>query len=112
MVDYGSVRPSRKVYRITDIGRNSLVYSLMQSSAEDTYRSSFAFLTKHANLITSDQMSRHLHARREFLSRQLLLMEQIVGHQDSTSSARSTARLYRCMLIAMDKHLQEHFPTT
>lgn len=101
LVERDSVRPSRKVYRITDIGRNALAQSLRRSSPEDIYASPFAFLIKHSDLISPDEMRRHLLARREFLGRQLQFMDKIINRNSSTPVGRSTAALQRTVLIAM-----------
>ena len=71
-------KPDRKVYSITDSGRNEFVHSLMQTPAPDKFKSEFLLLAMNAGLTTRHTLEKAIEERIGFLQEKLNMLGELL----------------------------------
>lgn len=73
-------KPSRKVYRITEAGRQTFVAALREPLTKDKYQSAFLHFLRFAHLAPCDIVAAHIEARQQLLDEELLRLETMLSH--------------------------------
>lgn len=81
-------KPSRKVYRITEAGRQTFVAALREPLAKDKYQSSFLHFLRFAHLAPRDIVAAHIEARQQHLEDELTRLEAMLSHPSDTPQGR------------------------
>jgi PadR family transcriptional regulator AphA len=115
-VEPGSGHPDRKIYRLTDAGRATLVQELMAESPTEQLRSEFMVLMFFSHLIPTERLAEILEEVRLRYADTLAYLESILDLPEHTPGTRFTVRAgiarYRAMLELLDEEgpglLREH----
>lgn len=100
-------KPTRKVYAITEAGRQELLEALLEPPGPDSFKSPFLLLALHAELVGPEALQKAIEARRKHLQDELKLLRSI-GQEDD-SGAVNWVRDYgiQCKTFALN-YLDAH----
>lgn len=79
-------KPTRKVYSITDQGRQEFIASLSENPAPDKFKSQFLFLMMCAEYLSSDQIGKLIDDRILHLQGECHHMDEVRDHCDHPGS--------------------------
>ena len=79
-------RPDKKIYRLTDAGRDALVAALHEPPAEDRYKSDLLFVLFFADYLPPEMLARLIDARIAFYRHKLAQMG-VCGDPDEAAAA-------------------------
>jgi DNA-binding PadR family transcriptional regulator len=100
-------RPDRKVYSITEKGREAFIGALLKPLPEDRHRSAFMFAMLFAHLMPKEHVSQMLETYiRQSETKLALLMN--VKHDAQTQGERFVIGLGRAVHVAMLNFLNAH----
>ena len=71
-------KPDRKVYSITDKGRQEFIASLSQPPAQDKFKSEFLLVAMNAELTTVETLERAIDARIAYLNEKLNMLNGLL----------------------------------
>ena len=94
-------RPARKMYRITEAGRESFVATLREPLAKDKFQSSFLHFLRFAHLAPRDLVAAHIEARQQHLDDEMGRLEAMLSQQPSGAHGRWTLEYALSMTAAM-----------
>lgn len=100
-------RPDKKVYSITDAGREALEIALRALPAEDRFRSEFLFFMSFSDLMDNGQVTRLIDDRIHTVLAKQALLEQ-TDPSNITAGQKFVLGYGRTMLDASLKYLQEN----
>lgn len=102
-------KPSRKVYSITDAGREEFIRSLCEPQAPDTFKSPFLLIALNAANLPPDTLRRALDRRRAQVEDELRLLHGIDDGDTCRHSGSDWTRDYgiACMDFTL-RYLDEH----
>lgn len=101
-------KPSRKVYSITDAGREEFVAAMHEPMGEDVFRSPFLLLARFAHLLPQELVHTRLN---EQLARVIENKKQLddLSHEQSCSAADAWVIEYgRAIMGVAETHLRSH----
>lgn len=86
-VEYQDGKPPKRVYEITEAGRQEFVASLMHLPEPDKFKSEFLLVAMHANLLPREVVERAIDARMAYMREKVKAIEtcNFGGLTDSTS---------------------------
>jgi PadR family transcriptional regulator AphA len=100
-------RPDKKVYSITDKGRDAFAKALQAPAAPDRYRSDFCFIMVFGHLVSPDRLAKLIDAQTRFYEANITRME---SHEikDAPASVRFIHNLglavYRTAAAYLDRN--------
>jgi len=101
-----SGKPARKVYSITQAGRDELLTSLCEPQAPDTFRSPFLLIAMHAAALGPDVIRTALDRRKQHLREELKKMDECAG--DNTDAGINWICDYGRACMTSDLAYLEH----
>ena len=103
-------RPDRKVYRITDKGRDALMQALDNPAPAHKLRSEFLAMLFFAHLMTEEQINTVLDSRVGAMNALLETLDDIDTDEiaDWTAGTRFVAGFGRAMATAGKRYIEEH----
>ncbi|MFQ5610336.1 MAG: PadR family transcriptional regulator, partial [Woeseiaceae bacterium] len=103
-------KPDRKVYRITDAGREHLLEALDDPAPMHKVRSEFLATMCFAHLMSPEQIERVLQSRSEDIARYLALFEELKvgGTKDWPQGMQFVCGFGKAMTEAMQKYIEEN----
>jgi DNA-binding PadR family transcriptional regulator len=104
-------RPTKRVFSLTEAGREHFFQTLMSTEPADQYRSDFLFLLMFAHLLPTGQNQRLLEKQTAHLQGELAVLERIIGEcQTLTPGMRFTLEYGIAANRALLKLMQERSP--
>ena len=105
-----SGRPDRKVYRITDAGREALCHTLNTSNPGHKVRSEFLATMCFAHLMNDEQLNQLLQHRIEEAEEYLRMFDEIESTcmQDWPAGKKFVCGFGRALTEATKKYIEEH----
>lgn len=100
-------KPPRKVYAITDTGREELTRALATDPEPDIFRSEFLLIAMRADLLTRRQLARAIDVRVAQLEEQLAHFDDIDGRHEEPGTRWITAYGRACIRASLD-HVRAH----
>lgn len=101
-------KPSRKIYSITDAGRNYFLQSLNAPPSKDVYRSEFLMIAMCAEFLPPSTVKRAIETRIGQLQTEIQLLKGFAENENSTASIRWAASYgMDCMKNSLN-HLSSH----
>lgn len=94
-------KPSRKIYRITEAGRESFVAALREPLARDKFQSSFLHFLRFAHLAPRDIVAAHIEARQQHLDDEVGRLEAMLSERASSPQGRWPLEYALAMTEAM-----------
>ncbi len=103
-------KPDRKVYQITDAGREHLLKELDNPAPSHKIRSEFLATMCFAHLMTPEQIQTVLDSRIEDVERNLKLIDEFEGScdQEWPAGVRFTLDFGRAMLRTMKEYVEQN----
>lgn len=84
-------RPTKKVFTLTETGREHFFQTLMTAEPAEQYRSDFLFLMMFAHLLPAEQIAARLEKQTNHLQSELAILERIINEcQTLTPGMRFT----------------------
>lgn len=103
--DIQNGRPSRKVYSLTDQGRNELLKTLHKPLQEDSFRSPFLYLMRLLGDLPENVVELHFKARRASLEAEAKMIDELLERSSSHLGHWILVQrraMTRCRLEALD----------
>jgi PadR family transcriptional regulator AphA len=102
-------KPSRKVYSITQAGRDEFIRSLCEPQAPDTFKSPFLLIALNAAKLPPDVLRRALERRKAQVHEELRLLSGIDNENGCTHAGSDWTRDYgiACMNFTL-RYLEDH----
>lgn len=105
-------RPTKKVFSLTEAGREHFLQTLISTEPADQYRSDFLFLMMFAHLLPSEQNRTLLEKQTAHLQGELAILERIIVEcQTLTPGMRFTLEYGIAANRALLKLMQERSPS-
>lgn len=100
-------KPARKVYSITDAGREEFVASLCEPQAEDTFKSPFLLVALYAEQVGPDVIRRAIERRKEQVRANLKHLTDHIENCPHSGSNWTQAYGIACMSFTLN-YLDSH----
>ena len=100
-------KPARKVYSVTDAGREEFVTTLCEPQAPDTFKSPFLLVALHAEQVGPDVLRRAIERRREQVRAELKHLTDHIENCPHGGSNWTQAYGIACMSFTLD-YLEAH----
>lgn len=94
-------KPSRKVYRITEAGRQAFMAGLREPLAKDKFQSSFLHFLRFAHLAPREVVVANIEARQQHLDDEVGRLEAMLSQSSSSSQGRWMLEYALAMTQAM-----------
>lgn len=94
-------KPSRKVYRITEAGRQAFLAGLREPLAKDKFQSSFLHFLRFAHLAPREVVVANVEARQQHLDDEVGRLEAMLSQSSSSSQGRWMLEYALAMTQAM-----------
>lgn len=94
-------KPARKMYRITEAGRESFLEALREPLSKDKFQSSFLHFLRFAHLAPRHIVAAHIEARQQHLEDEKGRLEAMLSQQPSSPQGRWTLEYALTMTEAM-----------
>ena len=103
-------KPDRKVYRITDAGRETLLKELDNPAPSHKVRSEFLATMCFAHLMSPEQIEKVLQSRAEDIARYLTMFDEFenCGMNDWPPGMQFVCGFGRAMTEAMQKYIEDN----
>jgi PadR family transcriptional regulator AphA len=98
-------RPDRKVYSITQAGRETFIGALMKPLSEDRHRSPFMFAMLFSQLLPEEHISRMLD---DYIGQSEATLAQLMEKKSQTPGERFVTGLGRAVYVAILNYLNAH----
>lgn len=100
--EYQDGKPTRKVYSITDAGRDEFFRALTEPQAPDTFRSPFLLVALYAEHVGPDVIHKALQRRREQIQSELDMLLSHEGHCSHLPSQWTRDYGIACMTFTLN----------
>lgn len=107
-VEQQAGRPAKKLYAITDAGRQAFVQSLFEPLEEEVYRSPFLLFARFVHLLPRDLVEERLNEQMQRLIARRKHLEDLLANRSSNVADRWIVQHgLACMTVAID-HMHDH----
>jgi len=107
-VEQQSGKPAKKVYRITDAGREAFRDALFEPLAEEVFRSPFLLFARYAHLLPASLVESRLRAQLERIREKQRTMQDLVESHGSNAADLWVIRYGLAALQVAEQHLESH----
>lgn len=95
-------KPAKKIYAITEQGRQAFIDSLFEKLGEDQFRSEFLLFARFVSELPASLVEQRLHERLEQLNRQIAELEKIADEHSHPADAWVISYGCACVGVARD----------
>lgn len=95
-------KPAKKIYAITEAGRQTFISSLFEKLGEDEFRSEFLLFARFASELPASLVEQRLHERVEMLDAQIAEIEKLAAQHSHPADAWVIDYGKTCLAVARD----------
>jgi len=107
-VEHQDGRPAKKIYAITEAGKQAFLQSLFEPLGEDVFRSPFLLFARFAHLLPADLVESRLRERLDKIVEEKKILEQAAIEHGSNASDAWIIGYGRTCLGVAEQHLRDH----
>ena len=103
-------KPAKKIYAITEAGRQSFISSLFDELGEDEFRSEFLLFARFASELPASLVEQRLHQRVAMIDKQMAEIDKLAAQHSHPADAWVISYGRECLGIARDyihSHMHE-----
>ncbi len=101
-------KPSRKVYSITDAGRQAFEQALLEPLEDDVFRSPFLLFARFAHLLPADLVEARLVERIDRQVQAQTKLDELLADRACSAADEWVIKYGREMMAVAEKHLRTH----
>lgn len=101
-------KPAKKVYSITDAGRQLFAAQLAEPLGEDLFRSPFLLFARYAHILPRDLVEQRANEFRDRMSQKHRHMKKLLSERGSSAGDTWVINYGRAIMAVAEQHLQTH----